>query len=337
MVLFSPHKNKYFSTVSKIINNFMIKGPVTEKSLLAFLRKNGFYEADFEFEASLLNKVTQSMHNIDNANYHILKKDKNTYKPVIESKIPVRPTLIEKQWLKMILQDQKSQLFLKNITINKLVAALQPIPSPFEPKYWDIKNQDQYCDDFSDVVYQKNFKFLLEAVRQEKMIRYTYKDKQGKLYENKEAYPFRIEYSLRNDRFRLSSLPVNLERPIKMNLSRFLHIEVLEDEHSDVKNTTLKKLREKKVKQPLVLEIDNKYNAIERCFSLFSYYQKEACYHPTTDKHLLKIYYYQFDESEIIRDILSLGSSVIVIEPEHIRNQVIRRIHLQVSLSNDCL
>lgn len=337
MVLFSPHKNKYFSTVSKIINDLMSKGPVTEKRLLTFLRKNGFYEADFEFEASLLNKVKPSNENMDHSNYYIIKKEGGAYKPVIQVKVPVRPTLIEKQWLKMMLQDEKSKLFLDNAAIEKLVHQLQPIISPFKQNYWDIKNQDQYCDDFNDVAYQKKFILLLEAVRQKKMIRYTYKDHQGKLYKNKEAYPFRIEYSLRNNRFRLSSIPVDLERPIKMNIARFLDIEVLEDEHLDIKKVTLKKLLEKKMEQPLVLEIDNKYNAIERSFSLFSYYQKEAYYHQDTDKHLLKIYYYQFDEAEIIRDILSLGSSVVVIEPEHIRSEVIRRIQLQLSLSDDCL
>ena len=65
---------------------------------------------------------------------------------------------------------------------------------------------------------------------------------------------------------------------------------------------------------------------IERCFRLFSFYERKAVYDREADRYSLEITYHSYDEAELIRDILSLGSSVVVMKPAGIRRKVFERI-----------
>ena len=71
-------------------------------------------------------------------------------------------------------------------------------------------------------------------------------------------------------------------------------------------------------------EIEDNKNTLDRCFNLFSAYDKR--YYYDDNNLILNIYYHDFDEAEIVRDILSLGKSVIVLEPKKIRDKVVNRI-----------
>ena len=76
----------------------------------------------------------------------------------------------------------------------------------------------------------------------------------------------------------------------------------------------------------VVLEVDLVQHVIERCFRLFSFYDRKAVYDSDKEKYRLELSYYRFDESEVLRDIMSLGSNVIVIEPRGIQIKIYNRI-----------
>ena len=80
----------------------------------------------------------------------------------------------------------------------------------------------------------------------------------------------------------------------------------------------------KNIDNPIVLKIEDNKNTLDRCFNLFSAYDKR--YYYDDNNLILNIYYHDFDEAEIVRDILSLGKSVIVLEPKKIRDKVVNRI-----------
>ena len=80
----------------------------------------------------------------------------------------------------------------------------------------------------------------------------------------------------------------------------------------------------KNIDKPIVLKIEDNKNTLDRCFNLFSAYDKR--YYYDDNNLILNIYYHDFDEAEIVRDILSLGKSVIVLEPKKIRDKVVNRI-----------
>lgn len=79
-------------------------------------------------------------------------------------------------------------------------------------------------------------------------------------------------------------------------------------------------------KTSLTLALSPKWNAVERCFLLFSSYEKEAVYEEDTDRYQLMLYFYDFDTEDVLNDIISLGSAVTLISPENLRQRIIKRL-----------
>ena len=63
-------------------------------------------------------------------------------------------------------------------------------------------------------------------------------------------------------------------------------------------------------------------NAFDRCYSLFSAYDKEACAEEE-NVYTIKVHFQDFDQQEIISRLLFLGSAVTVLEPEDIKDEMI--------------
>ncbi|GLC31791.1 hypothetical protein bsdE14_32010 [Clostridium omnivorum] len=322
MELFNETKNRYFGVVQNIINR-MNKEVFTEKDIKDILQQQSYNEPDFEFEASLLNKSRDG-----DSNLFLIKKEEGIYTPHINSTVSIRPSAVEKKWLKALTEEEILELFLKESTIEKLKKKLENIDNPINMDFIEYRNADKTAAKIEQEqkLYIECFKNAYRALKEHRFISYTYCGNNDRLYENLKGYPFRIEYSSKNNRFRLSIMPEDMSRPIKMNMDGLKVVEILEEANSQYRNAAMEKILKKKADNPIVLEIENKHNAIERCFSLFSYYDKEAYYDSEKDKHYMKLSYYEFDERELVKDILSLGSSALVISPENIRTEIINRV-----------
>ena len=87
-----------------------------------------------------------------------------------------------------------------------------------------------------------------------------------------------------------------------------------------------------KHQKSVTLCLKRKTNAIERCFSMFFPFDKKAVVSDEElSQYLLTIYYYDFDEDDIINRILSLGSAVTVLEPEAMKQKIISRLKASLS------
>ena len=91
----------------------------------------------------------------------------------------------------------------------------------------------------------------------------------------------------------------------------------LEKEYQDFIEMNTKKIE---------LDVDPIDHVIERCFRIFSYYDRQARFDKEDNKYKLTISYLKSDENEIIRDVLSLGSYVVVMSPKRIQKEVYKRI-----------
>jgi hypothetical protein len=321
MELFNETKNRYFQIVQDIIN-LMSRKSLTEKDIKELLQEQSFNEPDFEFEAALLNKSRTRDEDL-----FLIEKDGSVYVPHIKTTIPIRPSAVEKQWLKALTEDEKLELFLKEHTIERLKSKLGNVNNIVNNSYIEYRNTDKVTvkTEEEQEIYNTCFKRVYEALRGHRFISYSYCSNNGRLYENMKGYPFRIEYSSKNNKFRLSMMPVDMSRPIKMNMDGFKSVEILEAADPQYRKAAIEKISSKMAENPIVLEIEDKHNAIERCFSIFSYYDKEAYYDSEKHRHYMTLFYYEFDERELVRDILSLGSAALVISPEHIRDEIIYR------------
>lgn len=87
-----------------------------------------------------------------------------------------------------------------------------------------------------------------------------------------------------------------------------------------------------KHQESVTLCLKRKTNAIERCFSMFFPFDKKAVVSDEElSQYLLTIYYYDFDEDDIINRILSLGSAVTVLKPEAMKQKIISRLKASLS------
>ena len=89
-------------------------------------------------------------------------------------------------------------------------------------------------------------------------------------------------------------------------------------------------IEEKRVKEPLTLRIndDRKINAVERCFALFSTYEKTG--HFIKDGlYELEVLYYVFDEMRIIQKALMLGPDIEILGNDEINSKILKLLERQ--------
>ena len=139
-----------------------------------------------------------------------------------------------------------------------------------------------------------------------------------------EAFPIKIEYSVLQDVFRVSAFEPVQNRFFMMTLDTMDNVCYGKNTRKDIPDLYKDFLR--KNKKRVLLDVEPTGHVIERCFRIFSFYERRAVYDREADKYSLEITYQTYDEAELIRDIMSLGSSVVVMEPMRLREMVLKRI-----------
>lgn len=242
-------------------------------------------------------------------------------KPVAEGDYPIRFNLLEKQAAKSLLCDSYIHSFLSADTIEKLDKATADIAREWDPADLVIKNASA-CP---WPVPRGSLGMVAKAIRNGLAIKYA-NIRPGYIeLRDCVSYPVRIEFSVVNRRFRVCAYEPGQDRFIKMNLDTLQDITLLEepfqrDLQKEYKDYIRMNMRS------VTLEVEPVGHAVERCFRVFSYFDRRATYDPIEKKYNLEVFYLRADESEIIKNILSMGSYVVVREPENIRKRVLGRI-----------
>lgn len=331
MELFHEYKNRYFNLVFKLLN--LSKGGLDKEEILKIIEKEAYEEKligkDFvTFEGLMLNEYKSE----DNLN--LLKEVEGKYFPILNNANPVplavRFSNIEKQWLKAMLKEKMAGKLLGKELILKLEKELENVE---EIKEDVIERTNRFVRE-----EEQNFKSLreffftaIEGILNNYPIRYTSVDKYGKEYKDNLALPIRVEYSLRDETLRLSAYSINEDRPI-MILLKNIKAMVLEPQVKVTKSRDeiLKLIKEEKYcKEPIVLELVDERGAMERCFMGLSSYERSSR-NLGDNRYEVKIYYYTFNEDEVIRRILTLGPYVVVKSPESVRNKIIDMLKLNL-------
>lgn len=337
MELFDEVKNRYLHIVFKVLNECE-KG-LSEKDIIKIVEEEEFEEkiidSNFKtFEGLLLNKYEEE------DNYNLLKIKDGLYFPNIKEYkkpvLPVRLTTIEKAWLKNMLEDKRVRILLKDSTIEKLKLALKDFKAPNINDIIDITNTSRLPSPDKANQYEDNFRTLLMALMEEKPIRYCNTEKLDNQFCDLRALPIRLEYSIKDGRFRALMYSLKERRSIIADIFSMtdIHIEENQKEHIS-REEVIKKLHEYKYsKEPLVLEVTDEKAAMERCFMSFSEFERYSrCIEK--NRYEIKLFYYTFEEDEIIRKILALGPYVKVVSPQSIKDEIIRRIRRAITL-NGC-
>ena len=243
------------------------------------------------------------------------------YSAISQDKFPVLCNEIEKQAFRTLRGMKYADLFMEPGTIDKLRKASADIQPLWKNEDIHIKNQHNHNRNDSE---KGKLRIIVDAIANNKAIIFDNKKEGSYSYTDSYAFPVRIEYSVLNDTFRISAYRPDQNRFFKMTLETMSNIR-LGTECRDTLQEDYKKFLAGN-KRRVVLDVEPVNHVIERCFRIFSYYERKAVYDREDRRYRLEIVYYSYDEAEVVRDILSLGSSVIVLEPVELRKKIYERI-----------
>lgn len=336
MKLFNKYKNKNFTYLTNYINSCLSdEGFALSADELAN-QLNGTSQRTFEeFVQAVINRADSS----ENFNATLLYENEARLLPIRSVHIPIRATIAEKAWLYYVLQSSKSDLFinsdLKSIILDALAKDMNLSDYPLQTSYIDIREFSEYNRLKITPEFISRFRSIVKSIKEHRQLTVTNNSFSGQNYLNQIVYPYKLEYSSQFDSFSLSCYPLDVKRPVKMNLSNISSIEIgdLIADYDDFITDFEKQLADTKVKYPIQIEILNQNEAYDRCTYLFSSYDT-YCYDKGNDRLIMNIYYYRFQKDEIIRNILFLGHYVKVLSPQDITDEIISTI--KASYDNYC-
>lgn len=314
MNLFDETENKYYKLTAYLLRQ---KQSYSLQEIDALIKEKLPGERDFE--------VTEVLFASEEGNGLVYLNDSGRLRPVLEHKFPIRNSVIENQAAKTLLTDKYRNHFLSENTAAKLKNAIKDVREAWNPADITIKNLFARGASEVNEEYHQQLSLIAKAVRNHASVSYDYIRPGYAEITGAEVFPVKIEFSVVNDRFRICAYNSGESRFVKMNLDRMKKIRY----GNKISEKDLQKDYQEFIKKNtkiLVLEADPVGHVIERCFRVFSYYDRRARYDREEDKYRLEISYMRTDEKEVIKNILSMGSYVIVSEPRQVREEVYRRI-----------
>lgn len=300
-MIFSELYSLYYKTIAKILEISLSKGVITDKEIHQCIVENAFLESSLTIEKALKERK-----------WPLLNEDGTSRLKHIPS-FPL--TTIQKQWLKAIMNDPRIKLF------GVFCESLEDVEPLFTQDDYKVFDQYNDGDPFENESYIYVFRFILKAIQDKKSIKVSMINR----YHKKvwfSFYPIGLEYSLKDDKIRVLAKSCRFNQ---FNLSKIIDCEYDDCEIETDKFESGVALKE------LVLHIYNERNALERAMLHFAHFQKKA-EKLNNNEYLLRLYYYENDEIEIVIRILSFGPNIKVIEPENIVNLIKNRLITQKSL-----
>ena len=300
-MLFNEVYGNYYNTVAAILDAAIDK-PISASEVRKIVEEKAFAESIMTIPEQISSNGEWSL--LDETGMALIKHE--TYMP---------PTTLEKRWLKALLLDPRIALFNPS---NKGLEDVEPLFNPNDIVFFD---QFSDGDPYQDEDYIKKFRLILSALKDNRTLRVLYSIKNGaEKWMN--CNPVRLEYSLRDDKFRLISASkskvntINIAKIIQCEIGeRFDMVEVKELLHD---------------KRTVELLLKDERQALERVMMQFSVYEK------ITEKlddntYRVSLTYEAEDEIDIIIRVLSFGPNLKVVGPESFIKQIKSRLEIQRS------
>lgn len=260
------------------------------------------------------------------------------FRPVLSHPDRLKPplTALQKSWLKALLADPRVRLFLTDEALAQLTEALQGVEALFDPEDFCYFDRSLDGDDYNSPLYRRNFSVVLDALKQGRTLKLVYQGpKNGR--SAFDAAPCQLQYSSRDDKFRLNCLRRShgrFSRLVTLNLSR-IQVCVTGRGAIPPEAASIRFTNAHKAAEPVRLKISGERNSLERCMLHFANYEKHTEYDEEQNAWICSIYYDTADETELLIEILSFGPVVQVLGPEPFLRLVRARVKRQHQLFYD--
>lgn len=281
------------------------------------------------FEESMLSIIPK----LESGDWDLFEKDGSLYCSKISSSFTTPVSKLEKSYLKALLSDPRIGLFLskeQSEELNGMLACVTPLWKQEQFCYYD---QFSDGDPYNDEKYRYNFRTLLYAQKNRHYVDIDYTSPKGNRVHHYYV-PARLEYSVKNDKFRLLALKDAGHGRIKLetlNISRIQTCNITEKTYS--KDYNLNSLiRNSYYKEPVKLLIKNKRNTLERAMLHFANYEKNTT-KIDSDTYECLIYYNKSMETELLVEVLSFGPTLAVKGNEQFLRKLKERLKRQYDIS----
>lgn len=300
-MIFSELYGTYYNTVAKILKSAVAR-PLQKNEINRIVSEEAFGE-------SILNIVPA----IEEERWQLIFKDGTT---PLKNPPSMPLTTLQKRWLKAISLDPRIRLFSDSL--------------PDFPDVEPLFTKDDYCifdsyadgDPYEDEKYIKNFRIVLDAVRNRYPLKVNMTNRNGGI-----SYvvimPEYLEYSEKDDKFRLISSGNRYGKTV--NLGRIVSCKPC-NKPFDGSHSKERIERTETVE----FELIDKRNALERVLLHFAHFEKEA-ERLDGDRYLVRITYNKDDETELVIRILSFGPMIKVVSPQSFVNLIKERLINQKS------
>lgn len=317
MELFSELYGAYYEAVAAVLT----KAPLTEQEMAAVIAQHAFSESAL----CLLPKLKKE--------WGLLQKRDGAYASCLRHAPTPTLTLLARRWLKALLADPRIRLFLTDAAMAQMETALADVEPLFLREQFRCFDQFLDGDDFSDPLYIRSFRLLREAIPRREIVKITFTSGHGARVSG-EYLPFRLEYSAKNDKFRVYTARIKQAHTTGVglvNLSRITEIAATGRRYPEAADMA-RVFAYRRCKAPAELEIYPERNAVERFMMEFAGYEKRTERNEETGGCVAQLWYDAQDETELLIRLLSFGPVLEIKGPPRLRQMAKERIDRQYAL-----
>ena len=247
-------------------------------------------------------------------------------------------SLLQKRWLKSLCADPRIRLFMDDAALAALRESLRDVEPLFSSE--DYFLYDAFCDhdDFEDEKYRENFRTAMRAIHGRRRLRMTYARRDGRTNEFT-CLPSKMEYSLKDGKFRLVSL--HRSHRIYSNMARMVSCRIVEGpdgaDNAGIADGATDGAGDSRISPPsaamesVILEIYDERKALERVLHAFAHFEK-SCEKLGDASYRLTLSYDARDRTELVVRVLGFGPMVKVLEPASFVAEMRERIAAQMAL-----
>ena len=297
-MIFSELYSAYYNAIAAIIAA-IIDGEHSERELQQVVSERAFGES-----------VLTIMPALKSGKWQLVRPDMTT---ALEHRPTMPLTTLQKQWLKAITLDPRIKLF------GVEIPGLDDVEPLFTPSDYHVYDRYSDGDPFEDDEYVRQFRVILEAMRQGTQIKFEMTNRYGKTMFIR-CYPIRLEYSEKDDKFRVDTAGWRAISTINIAKIRacthYTGPKPLDAVAREVQYDTV------------TLKVVDERNALERVMLHFAHFEKQA-EKLGKNTYLLRIKYAHNDEPEMVIRILSFGPLVEVVGSEDFKELVIEKLKKQ--------